>query len=74
MDFIAAWTATVSTFREVFVWKTGGRTKDENTLRAQIEEAEREYHDAIDHGDVDRTNRAYLRMRGLRSEATAKQP
>ena len=74
MDLIAAWTATVSAFREVFAWKTGGRTKDENTLRSQIKEAEREYYDAIDHGDVDRTNRAFVRLKQLRSEASAKQP
>ena len=72
MDFIAAWTATVEAFSKVFTWKTGGRTKDENTLRAQIEEAEREYHDAIDHGDVDRTNSAYLLLRRLRDEASSK--
>lgn len=73
MDIVAAWTATVEAFNKVFAWKTGGRTKDENSLRAQIQEAEREYHDAIDHGDVDRTNRSYLRLRVLRSEAAAKQ-
>ena len=74
MDIIAAWTATVQVFREVFAWKTGGRTKDENTLRSQIKEAEREYHDAINHGDVVRTNIAYQRIRGLRTDAAAKQP
>lgn len=74
MDFIAAWTATVEAFNKVFTWNTGGHTKDENSLRSQIEEAERNYHDAIDHGDVARTNSAYLRLRGLRSEAAAKQP
>lgn len=73
MDFIAAWTATVEAFSKVFAWKTGGRTKDENSLRSQIEQAERDYHDAIDHGDVARTNRSYLRLRKLRSEAAAKQ-
>ena len=73
MDIVAAWTATVSAFREVFAWKTGGRTKDENWLRSQIEQAEREYHDAIDHGDVGRTNNAYLLLRRLRDEAAAKQ-
>lgn len=74
MDIIAAWTATVEAFTKVFTWKTGGRTKDENSLRAQIEEAERNYHDAIDHGDVGRTNNAYLLLRRLRDEAIAKQP
>ena len=74
MDFIAAWTATVEAFNKVFTWKTGGRTKDENSLRSQIEEAERNYHDAIDHGDVGRTNNAYLLLRRLRDEAAAKQP
>ena len=74
MDIIAAWTATVEAFTKVFTWKTGGRTKDENSLRARIEEAERNYHDAIDHGDVSRTNNAYLHLRRLRDEAAAKQP
>ena len=74
MDIIAAWTATVEAFTKVFNWKTGGRTKDENSLRSQIEQAEREYHDAIDHGDVGRTNNAYLSLKRLRSEAAAKQP
>ena len=74
MDFIAAWTATVEAFNKVFAWKTGGRTKDENTLRAQIEEAEREYHDAINHGDVAHLNRAHAVLGRLRDEAAAKQP
>ena len=74
MDIVAAWTATVEAFTKVFTWKTGGRTKDENSLRSQIEEAERDYHDAIDHGDVGRSNSAYLRLRMLRAEAAAKQP
>lgn len=74
MDLIAAWTATVEAFSKVFAWKTGGRTKDENSLRAQIEEAEHNYHDAIDHGDVGRTNSSYLLLGKLRDEAIAKQP
>mgnify|MGYP001581276377 CR=1 FL=1 len=74
MDIIAAWAATVEAFNNVFAWKTGGRTKDENTLRSQIKEAERDYYDAIDHGDVDRLNRAHALLGRLRDEAAAKQP
>ena len=72
MGIIAAWTATVEAFTKIFTWKTGGRTKDENSLRSQIEEAERDYHDAIDNGDVGRSNSAYLRLRRLRDEAKSK--
>lgn len=72
MDIISAWTATIEAFNKVFTWKTGGRTKDENSLRSQIEEAERNYYDAIDHGDVGRTNNTFLHLRRLRDEASAK--
>lgn len=73
MNFIAAWTATIEAFTKVFAWKTGGRTKDENSLRSQIEETQRAYDNEIRKaGSVDSINGLYLRLRRLRDEARAK--
>ena len=72
MGLLAAWTATVEAFREVFTWKTGGRTKDENSLRAQAERADANFQAAMDSGDVDRINAARTELRRVSAEALAK--
>ena len=74
MDIIAAWTATVEAFNKVFTWKTGGRTKDENSLRAQSEQANDQFQASADSGNVDQLNTGYADLKRVRDEAIAKQP
>lgn len=72
MDIVAAWTATVEAFREVFSWKTGGRSQDDNSLRARAEQMGKDYAKAVVDGDVARANQLYLALRELRDQARAK--
>lgn len=59
-------------FTEVFTWRTGGRTHDENSLREQVERWNEEYNKALSAGDVVRTNRAFTELRRVRDEARSK--
>ena len=68
----AAITSVSDSFRTVFTWKTGGRTKDENTLRSDAEHAHANYQEALASGDVDRINAARAELRRVQSEARSK--
>lgn len=74
MDIVGAIKAVAESFLAVFGWQTGGRTRDENRLRARAEAAQKEHDDAMDSGDADRIVRARDAQRRVLDEARSKRP
>jgi hypothetical protein len=60
-------------FNSLFSWKTGGRTKDENTLRDTAQHWREEYAKAMRGGDLAHANFALAELRRVRDEAKSKQ-
>jgi hypothetical protein len=57
---------------KVFEWATGGRTKDENTLRKEAEKWRGEFERAMAGRDFQHANYALAHLRRLHAEAVAK--
>lgn len=74
MSVASAAESVFKSFLAVFDWLTGGRTKDENLLRARAEAAQKEHDEAIDSGDAGRiTDGRDAQLRVL-DEARSKRP
>lgn len=71
MSWAAALTAVAEAFRDVFGWKTGGRTQDENVLRDEADHWKEEYDKAIAGGDFQHATFAMQQLRVVRSKARA---
>lgn len=71
---VALGTKALDAFLAVFNWKTGGRTRDENTLRAEGEEAHDNLADALMDRNVAAANAARSEQRRVLDEARAKRP
>ncbi len=74
MDIVGAAKAFFESFLAVFTWKTGGRTKDQNTIQGKAETAHEDTIEALDDGDLLAANRALDDQRRVRDEARAKRP
>jgi hypothetical protein len=74
MGWLAAFTVAVETTREIFGWKTGGRTLDENKDRDELQHWEEEARKALAAGDLAHANFARRRILRLHQRAIAKAP
>jgi hypothetical protein len=70
-DIAGAIKAFFETVGEVFRWKTGGRTKDENVIRDETQHWREEYVKAIRGGDVEYGSFCLHNLRRLRDQARA---
>jgi hypothetical protein len=64
--------AFAEAFKDVFQWKTGGRSSDDNALRSEAEKWRGEYDKAMAGKDFAHANFALSQLRKLRDEALAK--
>ena len=71
MGWLAGLTAGIEAFREIFRWKTGGRTQEQNKLRDEMEHWREEYTKAIKHGDTQHASFALTQLRRLRNQAAS---
>lgn len=58
-------------FLDVFRWKTGGRTKDENVLRDEADHWKDAYDKAMAAGDFQSATYCMMELRKIRAKARA---
>jgi hypothetical protein len=73
-DVFGALKEVASAIRDIFRWQTGGRTRDQNAIRQELEHWRHEYERAMAEGDIDRLNQCLHELLRLRREAEAKRP
>lgn len=71
MAWSAAIAAIAETVRDIFGWKTGGRTKQENVLRDEADHWKEEYDKAMAGGDYQHATFAMQQLRVVRDKARA---
>lgn len=70
-DIPGALKSMADAFLKVFDWKTGGRTKDENTLRDEADHWKEEYDKAMAGRDYQHATFAMQQLRRVRDKARA---
>lgn len=70
-DIPGAIKSAADAFLKVFDWKTGGRTKDENTLRDEADHWKEEYDKAMAGRDYQHATFAMQQLRKVRDKARA---
>lgn len=74
MAWATAIAAVFTTLRELFGWKTGGRTLDENRDRDELRHWEEEARKALATGDLEHANFARRRILRLHRRVITKAP
>lgn len=72
MAWSAAIAAIAETVRDLFGWKTGGRTREENTLRDEADHWKDEYDKAMAAGDFHTATHCMQQLRMVRDKARAR--
>lgn len=72
MSWLALATAVTETFKDLFGWKTGGRTNEENADRDEMRKWHAEEEKAIQTGDFEHAGFARRQLLRLHQRAQAK--